>query len=70
VKAGATAAEKAALRILAGCQQGSTEAALLGQGVKLATLTALTRAGKVSTWIEEKYRPRITVRWYALARET
>jgi len=70
MKAGATAAEKAALRILAGCQQGATEAALIAAGVKPATLAALLRAGKVSTWTEELYKPRVTVRWYSLARDT
>ena len=59
-------AEQTALRILAGCEQGSTEAALAASGVNRKTLDALVRAGQVRTWTEQLAKPRIEVRWFAL----
>src|SRR5262249_50826288 len=56
-----------ALRILAGCAQGATEAALAANGITRATLAQLVRQGKVRTWEERFHKPDITVRWYANA---
>jgi hypothetical protein len=67
MKAGPTRAEKEALRILAGCADGSTEAALAACGVKPATLDALVRAGLARTWVQRLHHPRVDVRWFARA---
>lgn len=55
-----------ALRILAGCADGSTEAALVACGIKPATLAQLVRQGKVRTWEQRFHKPAIVVRWYGV----
>jgi len=67
MKTGLTAAEKTAVRILAGCAAGATEASLKACGVKPATLERLMHAGIVRSWLRELAKPKISVRWYALA---
>jgi len=58
-------AREEALRILAGCDRGATEAMLVLQGVDLATLERLVQAGEVRTWVQRLQTPRIDVRWYS-----
>jgi len=69
MKQGPTRSEKTALRILAGCAAGSTEAALAANGIKRATLDALVNAGMARTWVQHLHKPPIDVRWYALVTE-
>ncbi|MBO0715718.1 MAG: hypothetical protein J2P55_00075 [Rhizobiales bacterium] len=64
MKSGPTKAEKEALRILAGCERGATEAALAANGIKRATLDNLVRAGLIATRVADMAHPKIKVTWF------
>jgi len=58
-----------ALRILAGCPSGATEASLLPFGITRAALDALVAEGKITARTERLHKPAgLVVTWFHLAR--
>jgi hypothetical protein len=53
--------QRCALRILAGSADGCTEAVLLANGVTVATMVALVKAGYVDVRVDQLARPKVEI---------